>query len=280
GCFWLDIASPLPEEMDSLARAFGIHPLTVEDILTDSGDRDKMESVSDYTFLIYRAIDTSGFAHHTDSGVVATGFSMIIKRNCILTFHSACSSDHVTNALARLQHMPQLASPVYAAYVLIDDITDSLVPMMRAIEIEIDAVDDLVLVLSQNEKSDVLRRVGAVRRRILGIWRLLLGKPDVLRLFSRLMVRKASMAGMITSEDIEHYLSDVYDHLVALISSCSHCEMVLARAHSNYMAQISLGLGEATVETGLFSVRWMVVAAILLPIQFVTGLFGQNVKVP
>ncbi|KAJ1956417.1 CorA metal ion transporter [Dipsacomyces acuminosporus] len=304
GFFWLDITEPTPDEMDSLARAFGIHPLTIEDILTDAGDRDKMESISDYTFLIYRAVDTgtSEEAPRSD-GIEATGFSIIIKPSCILTFHSECSTSHVANTLAKLQEistisqLSAIASPVYVAYALVDNITDSLVPMMRALEVEVDAVDELILVLSQKERSDMLQRIGAVRRRILGIWRLLLGKPDVLRLFSRLMVQvlmaeemgKAAVEGddqpkadadTVTMEGIEHYLSDVHDHLVAMISSCSHCEMVLARSHSNYMAQISLELGEATVDTGVFSNRWLVIAAILLPIQFVTGLFGQNVKVP
>ncbi|KAJ2220604.1 CorA metal ion transporter, partial [Coemansia sp. RSA 485] len=50
--------------------------------------------------------------------------------------------------------------------------------------------------------------------------------------------------------------------------------------HSNYLARISLELGESTVETNLFASRWTVIGAILVPLNVVTGLWGMNVKVP
>ncbi|KAJ2361946.1 CorA metal ion transporter [Coemansia sp. RSA 2607] len=84
----------------------------------------------------------------------------------------------------------------------------------------------------------------------------------------------------VTAQEVSHYLSDVYDHLVSLSGSSSHCDMVLSRAHSNYLARISLGLGESTVETNMFASRWTVIGAILVPLNVVTGLWGMNVKVP
>ncbi|KAJ2324124.1 CorA metal ion transporter, partial [Coemansia sp. RSA 2681] len=84
----------------------------------------------------------------------------------------------------------------------------------------------------------------------------------------------------VSADEVAHYLSDVYDHIVALLASSSHCDMVLSRAHSNYLARISLELGESTVETNLFASRWTVIGAILVPLNVVTGLWGMNVKVP
>ncbi|KAJ2256361.1 CorA metal ion transporter [Coemansia sp. RSA 454] len=84
----------------------------------------------------------------------------------------------------------------------------------------------------------------------------------------------------VTADEVSHYLSDVHDHLVTLVGSSSHCDMVLSRAHSNYLARLSLGLGESTVETNLFASRWTVIGAILVPLNVVTGLWGMNVKVP
>ncbi|KAJ2717522.1 CorA metal ion transporter, partial [Coemansia sp. Benny D115] len=81
----------------------------------------------------------------------------------------------------------------------------------------------------------------------------------------------------VTAGEVARYLSDVYDHLVSLVGSSSHCDMVLSRAHSNYLARISLELGESTVETNLFASRWTVIGAILVPLNVVTGLWGMNV---
>ncbi|KAJ2705567.1 CorA metal ion transporter [Coemansia sp. IMI 203386] len=422
GCFWIDVTNPTAEEMASLARVFGIHPLTVEDIMADEDGRDKFETFSGYSFLMYRTIDYGEDAQSTyefnrgTEGIATASFSIVLKQSCVLTFHRARELEHVGNVVSRLRDlapvdavtgicaMPHIVTPAYIAYALVDDITDTLAPEMRSIELEIDAVDELVLILSTNEQADMLQRIGAARRKILTIWRLLQGKPEVIRSFSKLMERRAAfddtvraemedaeylrrmmdavnnnngntepstnntaaMPGLaslrpsassgvlvspqttlrrntnsftalaqmspsssaelsgtarrkdvplwptyitgarehrvpstrpstadlstsavrveseapITADEVAHYLSDVYDHLVSLLGSSSHCDMVLSRAHSNYLARISLELGESTVETNLFASRWTVIGAILVPLNVVTGLWGMNVKVP
>ncbi|KAJ2081732.1 CorA metal ion transporter [Coemansia sp. RSA 988] len=407
GCFWLDITDPTPEEMASLARVFGIHPLTVEDIMSEDEGRDKFETFAGYNFLVYRTIDYGEDAQSNyefnrgTEGIATASFSIVLKQTCVLTFHRARELSHLPNVISRLRDLmpPEdvaqnivlpVVTPAYIAYALIDDITDTLAPEMRSIELEVDAADELVLILSTNEQADMLRRIGSARRKILTLWRLLQGKPDVIRAFSKLMERQAlvdelvrneledsepirrtldhqsydnhhlyqsvdapqrpspsssvvgglsgairrntnssaaitqlattgarrkgaslwpayitgslvkdkqspstrpstvdlaapvrsDFEGLVTADEIAHYLSDVYDHLVSLVGSSSHCDMVLSRAHSNYLARLSLGLGESTVETNLFASRWTVIGSILIPLNIITGLWGMNVKVP
>ncbi|KAJ2821120.1 CorA metal ion transporter, partial [Coemansia erecta] len=375
GCFWLDITDPTPEEMASLARVFGIHPLTVEDIMTEDEGRDKFETFAGYNFIVYRTIDFGEDAQSNyefnrgTEGIATANFAIVLKQGCVLTFHRARELCHVANVVARLRDLvpadttQPVVTPAYIAYALVDDITDTLAPEMRSIELEVDAADELVLILSTNEQADMLQRIGAARRKILTLWRLLQGKPDVIRALSRLMDRQAAIdeasradaddlfeypqsidmplpsssalrraagssaavsqlgastrrretplwpthigghlkdrqllsarastvdlatprtdaEGIVTADEVSHYLSDVYDHLVSLVGSSSHCDMVLSRAHSNYLARLSLGLGESTVETNLFASRWTVIGAILVPLNVVTGLWGMNVKVP
>ncbi|KAJ2890785.1 CorA metal ion transporter [Coemansia aciculifera] len=319
-----------------------MHPLTVEDISAEEDARDKCESFAGYHFLVYRTISDAAtqsvyeFNRGAD-GLATAAFALVLKPRCVLTFHRSCLP-HTANVIARLSVQPPSAvTAAYVAYAIIDDITDAMAPEMRAIELEVDAVDELVLILSTNEQADMLRRIGAARRNVLTLWRLLQGKPDVIRAFSKIMERQAaedmmaddsvrrkdpapptpglwasSRFGGIAKEKsssarpstvdlplllsagsrgdaeespmsadlVAHYLSDVYDHIEALLASSSHCDMVLSRAHSNYLARISLELGEATVETNLFASRWTVVGAILVPLNVVTGLWGMNVKVP
>ncbi|KAJ2441516.1 CorA metal ion transporter, partial [Coemansia sp. RSA 2424] len=349
GCFWLDAADATPEETASLARVFGIHPLTVEDIVGDEDARDKCESFAGYHLLVYRTIADGQEAQSVyefnrgADGLATTAFAVVVKRRCVLTFHRG-RLPHTANVIARLCAQPSSAiTAAYIAYAIVDDITDALAPEMRAIELEVDAVDELVLILSTNEQADMLRRIGAARRNVLTLWRLLQGKPDVIRAFSKIMERQAAAAiacddaddprrkdpllwpppppssrfngrekstttsalhsarpstvdlpllataaagsgrdveAPVSADEVAHYLSDVYDHIVALLASSSHCDMVLSRAHSNYLARISLELGESTVETNLFASRWTVIGAILVPLNVVTGLWGMNVKVP
>ncbi|KAJ2126939.1 CorA metal ion transporter, partial [Coemansia sp. RSA 678] len=185
GCFWLDITDPTPDEMASLARVFGIHPLTVEDIMTDDEGRDKFETFAGYNFIVYRTIDFGEDAQSNyefnrgTEGIATANFCLVLKQSCVLSFHRTRGLCHVPNVVERLRDlvpstltMQPVVTPAYIAYALIDDITDTLAPEMRSIELEVDAADELVLILSTNEQADMLQRIGAARRKILTLWRL------------------------------------------------------------------------------------------------------------
>ncbi|KAJ2559487.1 hypothetical protein EV175_000315 [Coemansia sp. RSA 1933] len=263
GGIWLDVTDPNTEDMERLARTFGMHPLTVEDILADAGDRDKLEAVDDYALLVYRTTaDAEG----------DMGFSVVLRKDAVLSFHSTGTLHHVRNAAERLGGGRQ-STRQDVVYGLVDDITDSLGETMRLVEQEVAAIDAAVMV-GKGAKGETLRQIGQLRRRILQLWRLVLGKPDVVRALGRLLAAGGEGGDMV------HYVEDIGDHLAALTSACAHSEMVLSRAHANYMARLSLDLSEASVDAGLFSNRWLVLVGILFPLQVAISYFGQNVKVP
>lgn len=54
--FWLDVLDPTEEEMKVLSKAFGIHPLTTEDIFLNEA-REKVELFKDYYFVCFRLFD-------------------------------------------------------------------------------------------------------------------------------------------------------------------------------------------------------------------------------
>ena len=54
--FWLDVLNPTEEEMKVLSKAFGIHPLTTEDIFLGEV-REKVELFRDYYLVCFRSFD-------------------------------------------------------------------------------------------------------------------------------------------------------------------------------------------------------------------------------
>ena len=60
--FWLDIGSPTEEEMKVISKAFGIHPLTTEDIFLGEA-REKVELFKDYYLICFRSFDIVGERH-------------------------------------------------------------------------------------------------------------------------------------------------------------------------------------------------------------------------
>jgi magnesium transporter len=55
------------------------------------------------------------------------------------------------------------------------------VPLIRAIEFEVDSIDELVLILKESEQSDMLRRIGHCRKKMMSLLRLLVAKSDVIK---------------------------------------------------------------------------------------------------
>jgi magnesium transporter len=54
GVWWLNMNSPTKEEITAICRAFGIHPLTIEDINTQEA-REKIELFPSYYFACFRS---------------------------------------------------------------------------------------------------------------------------------------------------------------------------------------------------------------------------------
>lgn len=60
--FWLDVLNPTEEEMKVLSKAFGIHPLTTEDIFLGEA-REKVELFRDYYLVSFRSFDVVAEKH-------------------------------------------------------------------------------------------------------------------------------------------------------------------------------------------------------------------------
>ena len=54
GVWWLDVNNPTEEEARALCKAFGVHPLTIEDITTQEA-REKIELFPSYYFASFRS---------------------------------------------------------------------------------------------------------------------------------------------------------------------------------------------------------------------------------
>lgn len=91
-----------------------------------------------------------------------------------------------------------------------DDITDSFAPLIRAIEFEVDSIDELVLILRESEQSDMLRRIGYCRKRMMGLLRLLVTKADVVKTLKRGEARTEERIGPVLSNEVCLYLGDVH----------------------------------------------------------------------
>lgn len=122
-----------------------------------------------------------------------------------------------------------------------------------------------------------LRKIGMARKTVMGLMKLLGGKADVLKGFTK---RCNANYKVTPRMDIGLYLGDIQDHVVTMMTSLAHFEKMLSRSHSNYLAQLSIdNISQGNNINKVLS-KITVVASILVPLNLVCGLFGMNVQVP
>lgn len=312
--WWLDILSPTEAEMKVISKAFGIHPLTAEDIMMQEA-REKVELFRNYYFVNYRTFDQD---LNSENYLEPVNMYVVVFREGVLSFHFSMTP-HAANVRRRIRQLRDylILSSDWISYAIIDDVTDVFQPLIQTIEDEVDEIDDAILQLhsgaEENEKkkpskdddassmtitdtsSDMLRKVGDCRKRVMSLYRLLGNKADVIKGFAKRCNERYEVA---PKSEIGLYLGDIQDHIITMTSNLGHYEKyvhysrspisqlltassrILARAHGNYLAQINIRMNERQEQTADVLGRLTVLGTIVLPMNIITGLWGMNVWVP
>ncbi|KAL7411176.1 hypothetical protein BDY24DRAFT_396857 [Mrakia frigida] len=272
--WWLDVLCPTDDEMKMLSRVFGIHPLTTEDIQMEE-TREKIELFRNYYLVCFRSFDQDPYSQ---THLEPLNMYIIVFREGTLSFHFR-GTPHPQNVRRRIKQLKDYIAVTsdWISYALIDDITDAFGPLIQSIEYEVDSIDELVLILNEAEQSDMLRRIGTCRKKVMGLLRLMGNKADVVKGLAKRCNENWSVA---PRSDIGLYLSDIQDHLITMTQNLNHYEKILSRSHSNYLAAISVLMNSANNQTNDVLSRMTALGTILIPMNLITGLWGMNVTVP
>ena len=275
GLWWLDIQNPTEDEMEAFQKGFGIHRLTTEDIMTQEA-REKVELFNQYYFVCFRSFWQVDKEH--DDYMEPLNVYMVVFREGILTI-TYDQSPHAANVRKRIGKLRDYVSLTvdWICYAMIDDIVDSFGPPIQKIEAEADTIEDQVFIARTGDFTHLLRQIGDCRKSVTSLMRLLGGKADVIKGFSK---RCTSDFQVAPRGDIGMYLGDIQDHVVTMMSNLGHFEKILSRSHSNYLAQLSIDqIAQGNRANEVLS-KITLLASILVPLNLVCGLFGMNVNVP
>lgn len=275
--FWIDVNGPTEADLSLLAETFGVHPLTVEDIQVQDS-REKCEIFEKYLFICIRTLDyqytgaAASRPHHLQP--MPANVYMIVFRTHIITLHMQAILN-IRNVLRRVYPLKNLfeLSSDWIAYALLDDIVDEFMPNLRKIELEVDSIDDLVLVLSQSDQTEMLRRIGRARKRVTHLMRLLHPKTDVIKALAKRCPDRLKPHTLL-------YMRDIQDHVLTMVQNLDHYSETLNRSHNNYLAQISIELNAASNRMDSVVKKLTAAAFFLLPLSLMSSIWGMNVPVP
>lgn len=254
GFSWVGLYEPTPEELNSCAKVFDLHPLAVDDAL-HAHQLPKLEIYGDQLFIVARTAKM-------EDGHIAYGETAIfVGPNHIVTVRHG--SDHGHSELrARLEARPALLAHGvdYVLHALLDMIGDNYFPV-------IDAAGELVARLEQCALDAALSRAEInqlfnLRRDLLRLQRVLIPMEDV-------CAKLASLDLPNIDAEVRPYFRDVLDHLRRISSLAAlHREVLNSVMETSALIE-QQRQGEITRKLA----SW---AAILAVPTAIAGIYGMN----
>lgn len=256
---WVDIERPDGEDLRLLQDSLGLHPLSVRDV-AESHSAPKLDEYDGYVFQIVMV--PTGCS---EGRVELIELSMYYMPGTLITVRDEPWPvlDGLWEAVQRdpVRELGKGAQTVYHS--VVDRAVQAYEPVLNFVEDEIDDLEREVL--DVDDGVDSLGTIFRLRRTVRRLMRLVRAQHEsVLRL----------AAGHVKSlrKETCYLFRDVADHLTLFHGMLDDHRETLAGLRDTYIGVASNRLNEVMKTLTVFS-------ALLLPLTFLTGLWGMNFDV-
>lgn len=256
---WLGLYMPSHAEFQDVARAFGLHPLAVEDAVV-AHQRPKLERYDDSLFMVLKTLWYVDAEDAVETGEV----SIFLGTDFIVTVRHGRGGQ-----LAKARHLIEARpealreGPSAAVYAIADHVVDGYLEVVRELITDVDEVETSVF--SDRRTSDSAR-IYTLKRELAEVRRAVLPVREPMRRFAA-----GDVPGI--DPDIQPFFRDVLDHLQRAAEDIENLESLLSSAFDAHLAQIGVQQNDDMRKIS----AWVAIAAVPTA---VTGFFGQNVPYP
>jgi len=254
---WLDIAGLSAAKIISqIASGYGVHPLTVEDIL-NTEQLPKLDIFDHYVFVILRVY----FYDEKINALKSDQIGIILGNNFIITVQERNSLlfDGIKERLKNQQSVIRKKNADYLIHALLDASVDSYYQVLESIGDMIDEVEQRVMA---NPTPATVKQIHALKRSIIflrkSVWPL---RETINGLYHRI--------SPLIQDTTLLYLKDVYDHTVQVIDTVETYRDLLSGMMDVYISSINNKINEIMKVLTIFS-------TIFIPLTFISSLYGMN----
>lgn len=256
---WLDFEGESEAEVQRLLRPLGVHPLVLEDMVTDV-NRPKVDDYGDYLYLVVH----SARWDRNDLRPSTREIDVVVGPRTLVTYHDG-DTRSVTEAAGVLAQRPELLkrSPAHLLHFLLDVLVDHYLPIMDHIAEHVDALEEEVF---ERDGREMYERIIHLKRGIAAMRRIVGPQRDTVLALTRDEFRAIP-------PEIRPYLRDVYDRLARVSDLLDSFRDEIAGLLDLHVSVVSNRMNEVMK-------RLTVIATIFMPLTFVTGYFGMNFRLP
>lgn len=244
--------------VESLGKAFGLHPLVMEDIL-NTDQRPKVEDYDGYLYIVLRMLRFDKDQQQIHSEQV----SLVMGSNFVLSFQEKPGDifDGIRQRL-RTGRRIRFMQADYLAYALLDAVVDHYFEMLEYLGDQVEELEDELI---DDPGPDTMARIHHYKREMLLLRKSIWPLREVLN-------RLARDESSLISQETQLYLRDVYDHAVHVIDSIDTIRELLVGMLDLYLSSVSKRMNEIMKVLTIF-------ASLFMPLTFIVGVYGMNFDV-
>jgi magnesium transporter len=252
---WIGVHDPSPDELELIAKTFGLHPLAVEDA-GDSHQRPKLEHYDDTLFVVLK---TLWYVDEEDA--VETGeINMFVGKDFVVTVRHGEGID-LAASRRDLEHRAKVLEhgPMAVMYAICDRVVDEYERVGSSLEVDVDEVEESVFSPARTNDST---RIYILKREIAEVRRAVMPLREPMRKLS------TPSDDLITS-DTATYFRDVADHLQRVSEVIDNLDVLLSTAFDAHLARVSVQQNEdmRKISAG---------AALVVVPTLIAGIYGMN----
>ena len=246
------------ELIEKVGTHFGIHPLTLEDIV-NTGQRPKVEDFEDYIYLVFKMLKFDDTTGHIASEQV----SLILGPHYLISFQEAEGDvfNFVRERIRKGRVRIRKSGPDYLAYALIDAIVDHYFLILEKIGEKIELFEDRV---HEEPTPEVLQNIHVLKREIIYFRKQVWPMREVLNVWQK-------TESPLMQEAHKVFISDVYDHTIQVIDTIESFRDIIGGMMDLYLSTLSNRMNEVMKVL-------TIMATIFIPLTFVAGIYGMNFK--
>jgi len=242
--------------IEKLGSYFGVHPLTLEDVL-NTGQRPKMEDYDSYIYAVLKMM----ILDEKRKEIIIDQVSIIFGSNYILSFQERERDvfnpirDRLKNPASRLRKN----GVDLLAYSLMDAVVDNYFLILEHIGEEIENLEEELIV---DPVPETLKAIQKHKRDMITLRRSVWPLRELINSLQR-------TESELINETTQLYLRDVYDHTIQVIDSIEAFRDILSSMVDVYLSSLSNRMNDVMKVL-------TIIATIFIPLTFIAGVYGMN----
>lgn len=262
---WIDIELPPEvwpddEELFLLKRVLNLHPLNIEDCVSDY-HQPKVEEFSDHLFTIINSINI------TDKDKIKiSGIGIFIGKNFIVSYRteSVPEIESIKNSF-KTGSNHQFTNPIDIFHTICDHIVDSYIPIIDNFDFQIDKLESKMFKTIDTTK--IMQKLISIRDDLNKIRITLVIEKEIFYNITR------GYYSLITNGELTRF-RDIYDHIDKYLS-------LIDNQKDSISGILSIQLNLSSQRLNEIIKFLTMISTILLPASLISGIFGMNfLKMP